>query len=311
MASRPHRWTEFNHGVPAANGYLQRLVTAGERVGNALVYSSTYLAVIGMAEVLIVMYLLSLPMSPAPLVVGLITYAIYTNDRLVDIDSDAASNPDRTAFVVEYRVPLYVSAALAYGVAVALSAFGGPIAFGITILPAAVWVLYAIDWVPTGGFSFQRLKEILFVNSVLVAAAWAVTIVFLPVAYANTGLTPTVGIIFLYFLLATFVNTEIANVRDIASDQTAGVSTLPVVLGIERTRSVLYGITLLTAGILGLAHVVGLLSTVAVGILSVGLVGLFGVIAGVGRIENETGLSLAAECTRLPVFALLVGLLFV
>nr|WP_241175401.1 UbiA family prenyltransferase [Natronolimnobius sp. AArcel1] len=251
------------------------------------------------------MSLLSLPLSPAPIVVGLITFTIYTNDRLLDLESDAASNPQRTAFVRRYRHPLYVLSALAYGLAVALAALGGPLAFGLTLFPGVVWVLYAMDWISTSSLPIQRLKDVLFVNSTLVATAWSLTIVLLPVAYANATVTPAAGVIFGYFVLATFVNTEIANVRDIKSDRARGVSTLPTVLSVTRTRHALYGITLLTGSILGYGVIEGYVTAMAAGVLSVGLVCLLGVTGAIGRID-ERWLSISAECTRLPVFALLV-----
>lgn len=308
MASKPREWTDVNPTRPIHGRRFPWLYAAGQRIWNPLVYSSAYLAFIAVAEVFAVMFLLSLPLSLAPVVAGLITFTIYANDRLVDLDSDAASNPRRTAFVRRYRKLLYVFSVLSYGLAVALAALGGPLAFGLTLLPAIVWVGYAIDWIPKPFARIRRLKEIIVVNSMLVAGTWSLTIVFLPVAYANEPLTPAVGIAFMYFLLATFANTEIANVRDIESDTASGVATLPVVLGVDRTRWALYGVTLLTAGLLGYAIIADVLTGVEAAIFAVGLVCLLGVIGEVGRVESEKLLSLAAELTRLPVFVLLAVL---
>lgn len=306
MASEPPTWRDVtNHHQTSGSRHLRRLREHSERFWKPFVYSSAYLAFIAVAEVLIVMSLLSLPLSPAPIVVGLITFTIYTNDRLLDLDSDAASNPQRTAFVRQYRHPLYVLSVLAYGLAVALAAVGGPLAFGLTLFPGVVWVLYAMDWISTSSVSIQRLKDVLFVNSVLVATAWSLTIVLLPIAYANATVTPAAGVIFGYFVLATFVNTEIANVRDVKSDRASGVSTLPTVLSVARTRHALYGITLLTAAILGAGVIADYVTALAAGVLSVGLVCLLGVTAAIGRADDKW-LSIGAECTRLPVFALLV-----
>ncbi|MDX1565612.1 MAG: hypothetical protein R3236_09415, partial [Phycisphaeraceae bacterium] len=48
--------------------------------GDAVVYSSAYLGVIAMVQVAIVMVLLSVPPNPAPVVVGLVVFAVYAND---------------------------------------------------------------------------------------------------------------------------------------------------------------------------------------------------------------------------------------
>lgn len=303
MASDSQTWSNIDR--TSSQQLTSWLIAIGEHVWKPLVYSSVYLALIAMAEVLIVRYLFSLPPTPAPIVVGLITFTIYANDRLTDLDTDAVSNPRRTAFVRRHRGMLYVLAALAYGLAVALSAFGGPIAFGLALLPGVAWVLYACEWRPATGMPFKRLKEILVVNSALVAVAWSATVVFLPIIFAEAPVTAAVEVVFLYFVLATFVNTEIANVRDMASDRRAGAATMPVVVGVPTTRRVLYGITLLTTGLLAYSALAGIMAVTAVGTLSIGLVCLLGVIRGIGRVENEQLLSVAAECTRLPVFALL------
>lgn len=306
MASKPQQWLETTDRADRSGGRFGSWVLArSELIWKPLVYSSAYLALIAVAEVLIVQYLFSLPPSPAPIIVGLITFAVYANDRLVDLESDASSSPYRTAFVRQYRGPLYVLAALAYGLAVALSALGGPIASALALLPGVAWVLYALNLRLTVGIPFQRLKERLIVNSLLVAAAWSLTVVFLPLAFAGLGLTPAVGSIFVYFVLATFVNTEIANVGDVESDREADVATLPTVLGVRRTRHALYGVVLLAATGLGYAALVGHLTGRAAGALGIGLVCLTGVIACLGRVEQEALLAVAAECTRLPAFALL------
>jgi len=311
MASEPQRWLETANRTDLSDGFVRWVLAHGERVWKPLVYSSAYLAVIAVAEVLLVRHLFGLPPSPAPIIVGLITFAVYANDRLVDLESDAVSDPHRTAFVRQYRGPLYVLAAIAYGLAVALSALGGPVAFALALLPGGAWVLYAIELRLAVDVPFWRLKERLFVNSLLVAVAWSLAVVGLPLAFAGRALSPSVGVVFAYFVLATFVNTEIANAGDVESDRTADVATLPVVLGVGRTRRVLYGIVLLAATALGYAVVDGHLTAVVAAVLSVGLVFLAGVVACLGRVKRETLLTVGAECTRLPVFALLAAPVFV
>jgi len=311
MASEPQRWLETGDRTDLSDGFLRWALAHGERVWKPLVYSSAYLAVIAVAEVLLVEHLFGLPPSPAPIIVGFVTFAVYANDRLVDLESDAISDPRRTAFVRQYRGPLYVLAAVAYGLAVALSALGGPAAFALALLPGGAWILYAIELRLTVDVPVWRLKERLFVNSLLVAVAWSLAVVGLPLAFAGRALSPSVGIVFAYFVLATFVNTEIANVGDVESDRVADVATLPVVLGVRRTRHVLYGIVLLAAIALGYAVVDGHLTAVVAAVLSVGLVFLAGIVACLGRVTRETLLTVGAECTRLPVFALLATPVFV
>lgn len=271
------------------------LVALGGRAWTVLVYSSVYLGVITMAQVAIAMTLLDLPPSPAPVVGGLVTFAIYANDRIADADTDAVSNPRQARFVRAHGDRLYQVAAVAYGVAVALSVLGGPIAFAITIFPAVVWILYGTELVAEFGVPVGRLKEVFLVNSLVVASAWALSVTLLPMAYAGASLSPTALVVFAYFLLGTFVATEIPNVRDVRGDRRIGVSTLPVVLGVTRTRQVLY----LVEGLVALLVVVGVYAGDLGGPLGVALlIGVaysLGVIALLGRVEGYDLLTIAAE----------------
>lgn len=307
MASKPQRWSEdANQVLRRDHDVVRGVLVQFDRAWKPLEHSGAYLALIAMAEVAIVMALLSLPLSLAPAVAGLITFAIYANDRLVDIDTDIASNPARAAFVRRHESSLYVLAALSYGIGVALSVLGGPVAFGLAILPGVAWIAYARDWIPTTEREVSRLKEVLFVNSTIVAAAWSIPIVAVPIAFADASFTPAAGVLVLYFFIGTFINVEIANAGDIRSDKESGAATMPVVFGLARTRKVLYALIGLLAVVLGYAWLAGILTGTVVAILGTGLVALVGVVALLGRSEKHRALTVAAECTRIPVLLLLV-----
>jgi len=295
------------HGATGRTGRIVELLTAyGERAGNALVYSSAYLAAIAMAEVAIAMVLLSLPPNPAPVVVGLVTFAVYTNDRVADVDTDAVSDPDRSAFVRRHRDTLYVLASVAYGLAVAISVLGGPVALAVTLLPGVFWVAYAADWVPSVAPHFRRLKQVLLVNSLVVALAWATTLTALPVAFTDAAVTPATAVVFAYFLLRSFVDTELPNVRDVDADAAAGVATLPTVLGVARTRRVLYGVDLATAATLAAATLAGVLAPGIAAALGLGVAASLAVTALAGRVDDGAVLGVAPDCSYLVVAAALV-----
>lgn len=285
----------------------QDLHVWSRQIWGTLVFSSVYLAIIAMAEVLVVQYVLSLPLSPAPLVGGLVTFAIYANDRLIDTDTDVVSDPRRTAFVNRHRDLLYVLAAVAYGLGVAIAALGGPLAFGVTLFPGVAWIMYGIEWIPSPRLPFRRVKELLVVNSLLVAVAWSVPIVLVPLAFADGTLSPSALVVVVYFVLGTFVNAEIANTTDVASDKRNGVSTLPIALGIRRTTYVLYTITLMMGSVPVLAALAGYLSFTTGTILAVGPLVLIVVLSRLNAVDDDNHIVVAAECTRLPVAALLLA----
>ncbi|WP_262180236.1 UbiA family prenyltransferase [Haloarcula laminariae] len=303
MAIKPQ--TNTNDSSVLLRAVPPRLYRLGTLLKNFLLFSSAYLAIIAAAEVLIVTELLSLPLTPAALVAGLLTFAVYGNDRVADLETDERTTPARTAFVQRYHRLLYALSAAAYGLAVALAVLGGPAAFGLALVPGVAWLCYAQDWLPSIG-QVKRLKQVFVLNSVLVAGAWALVIVFLPMAFAEGPIPPAAGVIFLFFFLSSFIRVEIPNVRDRVGDREIGVKTLPVVLGVRGTRYALYGVSGLAGALLVTAFVEGLLALPELAWLLVSVVYLAVIVAGLGRTDNNGGLTVAAECSRLPVLALVV-----
>jgi len=245
-------------------------------------YSSVYVSVLAMTEVAVGMLVLGLPLNPALAVIGLVTFAVYTNDRITDVETDALSNPDKAQFIRRYGRFLYPLAALAYGIAVTIAVVGGPIALGLTLLPGAFWVFYASDYLDGLSRTFYRLKEILVLNTAIVAFAWAITMTWLPFAFAGQRLSSAAAVLFAYFFLRVFVLAEVSNLPDRHGDEQIGVDTLPVVFGPDGTRHILYLVNLLTVALLGGAVLAGLFAplialplvvTTGYSLLVVGLVG--------------------------------------
>jgi len=275
------------------------------RARDVLVYSSAYLAIIAAAQVVLATSVLPLGTTLAPAVVGLVTFAVYVTDRVADAETDAAAVPDQAAFASKHGDILYVAACLAYGLAVSLALLGGPMALAITLLPGAFWVVYAADWLPGGELGIRRLKDVFLLNSTVVALAWAVTLVFLPLAFAARTVTPGVAVVFCYFFLRVFSNTELPNIRDMAADREIGVRTIPTVVGVHRTRQVLYALDLLTAALVASAVVAGYLPVASLALL-VGVVYSTVVVSRVGRGADVDRLTTAAECEFLVTLVVLL-----
>ena len=200
----------------------------------------------GIAGTLVTMVILSLGPTPAPVVVGLVAYGVYVGDRISDVRYDPEATSERSAFIGRHRRLLSVTSAGAYGLAIALSALGGPLALTVTLAPGATWVLYVVDLSERSFVPVKRLKTIFVLNSTLVALAWATAMVFLPIVFADAAITPLAVVLAIYFFADIFVNTEIPNVRDIEDDAQNDVSTFPTVVGIQRTRHILYLINTLS-----------------------------------------------------------------
>ena len=293
----------------------------------ALASGSPFVAAIAAIETVIATVLLGVPLSPAPAVIGLVAFAVYTVDHVADAAADARSTPERARIARRYGDQLMVGAALAYGLAVALATLGGPLAVGGALLPGAFWVASASDCLPNAGQvarsvapdggsdtapRIPRLKEVPVLSSVVVAAGWALAVTLLPLAFASsaalgpaspdaTPLGPAAAVAFAYFFLRSFVDAELPNVRDVEADAAAGVATLPIVLGIPRTRRVLYGVDLVAAATVAAATATGVLAPAVVAALGVGLSMSLAVTALAGRVESDAILGVAPDCSYLVV----------
>ncbi|WP_144799047.1 UbiA family prenyltransferase [Halorubrum depositum] len=321
---------------PAAVG----TTTDPMRLLGAFASGAPFIALVAAVETLIATVLLGVQLTAAPVVVALVTFAVYTVDHVADADADAVSTPHRALLARRYGDQLMIAATLAYGTAVALAITGGPLALAVTLLPGAFWVAYASDWLPDLGQAVSaalsavvprgrlspgaaagatdggrryvpRLKDVLVVNSVVVAAGWATALTFLPVAFTGAAVGPAVPVVFAYFFLRSFVDAELPNVRDVAADTAVGVETLPVAVGVVRTRRLLYGVDLLAAGAVTAAGVAGLLAWPLVGALGVGVAASVCVTSLAGRIDDASVLGVAPDCTYLLVGVAIAGVTLV
>jgi 4-hydroxybenzoate polyprenyltransferase len=103
---------------------------------------------------------------------------------------------------------------------------------------------YSIGQFYSKRFFNYRLKDIFLLNSVAIAIDWSLLLVILPLVFDNGIFDPATFIIFTYFFLSMIVSVEITNMRDIISDRSQNVQTLPTVFGVNTTAIILMVIDL-------------------------------------------------------------------
>jgi len=238
----------------------------------SLAYSNVLIAMTAGGFAAAALLLCSAPLSP--LAVGLPTaamYVVYTFDKVVRFDSqDDVNDPARSRFIRRWRPSLLGVAALCMVGGAALAARAGPWAALLFALPLFAGALYALPLLPAGA-RFRRIKDVTGLKSIYVAGTWAATAGLLPLVVAGA---PLVGswaalIACLWVLARFFINTVFFDIGDVEGDRESGTMTLPVVLGVERTRRALImlnGATalLIVVGVEGLAlspsaHILNLL----------------------------------------------------
>jgi 4-hydroxybenzoate polyprenyltransferase len=255
----------------------------------------------GLAGTLTTMVILSLSPSPAPFVVGLVAYGVYVGDRISDVKYEPEATSDRSTFIGRHRRLLSITSAGAYGLAIAIATLGGPTVLAITLVPGAIWVVYALGLPDSPIMPGKRLKTIFVLNSTLVALAWTAAMVFLPIVFAEATITPVVVVLAIYFFVDIFVNTEIPNVRDVGDDIRNGVSTFPTVLGVRRTRHLLYVLNFLSIFVVVGAFAGGYLSALFALALLAGRTIAVVLNSRVGRSDDYRRLELLGEMTHVFV----------
>jgi 4-hydroxybenzoate polyprenyltransferase len=164
----------------------------------------------------------------------LITFAVYSLNIVTDSKEDsinrAQTHPKKAKFYLVLSIVSMI-ASLAIGIRDSLSAFS------VLIIPLLIGLVYSIKI----SKSFPRLKEIVGVKSIVVALSWGVTGAFLPATMYSIPVYK-VASVFFYVFAQILVNTIIFDALDVKGDHASGIKTVPLVLGIKKTRALLLGI---------------------------------------------------------------------
>jgi 4-hydroxybenzoate polyprenyltransferase len=199
-----------------------------------------------------VQHLAGLPAGPVPAAVTFLAlYAVYSLDRATGLDADDRTHPERARFARLHAGRMRASAGVAYVLALALAAGQGGRAVAAALLPLAAVLVYSFPFLPPAiarRTGFRRLKEVLGVKNVHVAATLAATPTLLVVAVAGPPASWGPFVAAGAFLFGRWaVNVLLFDLRDEAGDRANGLRTVPVLLGPARTLRLLQGANLLLA----------------------------------------------------------------
>jgi 4-hydroxybenzoate polyprenyltransferase len=165
-------------------------------------------------------------------------------NRKTDEKEDEINHHDRYQFTKRYEGLLANSALAAYVLALLIAGTYGIAAVCVTAFPLVAGVLYSVPLLPRRIFRYRRLKEYLGIKNLIVAIAWAVLPTLLPISSAGTNPTAVTLAVGAFFFSLAFINSVIFDMRDIEGDTASGVMTIPVRLGVRRTKILLSGMNL-------------------------------------------------------------------
>lgn len=169
------------------------------------------------------------------LAVFLFAFAIYTLDKVADMDKDAANLPERLNFLKGRKNLATGYAFTAYSLAIAIVLLNMPLALPILIFPLAVNLIYGSKPIS----SLPRLKDLPFIKNFIVAITWALGTALLPAMHSNYVSVITMACVFYFMLIKTFIDTVLYDIRDVKGDRESGVKTIPVLIGPRKTIAIL------------------------------------------------------------------------
>lgn len=202
------------------------------RVYRNLVYWRVFPAVYGAATAAAGSLLLCVYSHIIIIVAFFTLISIYNMNNLYDIDEDTTNDPGKAGFVRQYRRVVWLVVTVSLTVATLLSALGGALAPTLVVVAFVGGILYSSE--------ITRIKDTFLLNTVLVSTTLSIISVGLPVAFGRTAMDASAVALFGCFLLKFAITVEMCNIPDIMGDRKAGVTTLPIVFGIQRTKIILW-----------------------------------------------------------------------
>ncbi|MEN6342408.1 MAG: UbiA family prenyltransferase [Methanospirillum sp.] len=242
-ANQTYGWGRFPIGAPNPLGFFKTIV-------DFLLFSSLFMGMQGVGMVYTSYVIQGLAPTPAVLAIMLLVpLSVYNMNRKTDEEEDSVNHPERFKFTNRFGKFLEYGAYVAYALAVLIALPFGLVAVLVTLVPLLAGVLYSVPLLPRS-FGYRRLKEIPVMKNLVVGSSWAIILVFLPCVVAGAPVTIPALLCLVMFFSYVFIASAMPDMRDREGDALAGVVTIPVMIGLERTRKVLDVINIATAFVL-------------------------------------------------------------
>ncbi|HUT52491.1 MAG TPA: 4-hydroxy-3-methylbut-2-enyl diphosphate reductase [bacterium] len=191
----------------------------------------------------------------------LFTFAVHTMLSLADPRALALNVPARAKSFTRFRTH-WIAASIAAAAAAVALAFTFRPASGLAMLMIVVMsLLYPVRLFPVkkGALPARSLAEAPGSKDIFMALGWATLTVALPVINHLARQRPVPATLAALVMVSglVFVRALLRDFRDIQADRLIGRDTLPILLGVTRTRRLLYATLIAVAVILAAAAMAG------------------------------------------------------
>jgi 4-hydroxybenzoate polyprenyltransferase len=207
--------------------------------GEFLLYSSLFLgaAAVGMAYTSCFIQGISWTRQIAA-VMFLIVFSVYNLNRKTDEAEDALNHEHRFRITKKYEHHFFIAALGAYLIALIIAAFHSITTVCVVTIPLVSGIFYSVPILPKW-CGYRRLKEIPVMKNIVVSLSWALAFSLVPVYLGGAEPGAASVVVFLFIFCWTFIASVLPDIRDRSGDSATGVATIPVLVGVARSRSIL------------------------------------------------------------------------
>jgi 4-hydroxybenzoate polyprenyltransferase len=241
------------------------------RIIKSLTSTSTFIALNGMMVILFCFILYEVEINTLIFIISfLVTFSAYNLNKATDKVEDSFNRPES----VERSGRLYIySSIITMALGIAIAALISFFTLIIIIVSITASLAYSVKL----GNSKIRLKSIVCVKSLVVAFSWAFTGALLPIKSIDFVGLEKIVLVFFYIFNIIFVNTILCDIIDMFGDIKSGLKTIPIAIGLKKTKILLIIINSLL--------VIWLLYCIIKGVFAKHMLALvFGVLYGFGNI---------------------------
>lgn len=203
------------------------------------------------------MLLQGIPVSTADLAVAsLFVYGMHILNRLITRKPSGFLGSFREETYLKHEKTFFLAAALSIISALLLSLLNGFLPFGILFVISLAGILYNMKLLPSG-WRFQSLKDIPGSKNIFMATAWGMVTAVLPALYKNHEFNTGLMIAFCFTFGVVFIRSAMSDILEMQNDKLIGRETIPVLIGKQRTKTLLKIISLILLAVLLISYPVG------------------------------------------------------
>jgi (E)-4-hydroxy-3-methyl-but-2-enyl pyrophosphate reductase len=198
----------------------------------------------------------------------LYVYAMHILNRFLDRKASSLIGSFREDSYRRHEGAFITTALVSLIAALILTAWHGAGPFLLLLAVSVAGILYNAP-LRAAGKRFRRLKDVPGSKNLSMALAWAVVTSLLPwVEFGPVLFAPAVAVAFLFTFGTVFVRSAMSDTLDVQSDRFLGRETIPVLIGEEKTRRLLIGVSAAQFALMALAYPFGWLNSLSIFLLS-------------------------------------------